>query len=111
MENMVKNICEAHKREYGELPKTVISTPGRIHIMGEHSCWFFKDKTLSLAVNMNVYVAISLRDDNSLRFFFVQLDERRKSDISSIKQKKEDRWANSLKAIIQSYLAMGFKLG
>lgn len=111
MENMVKNICEAHKREYGELPKTVISTPGRIHIMGEHSCWFFKDKTLSLAVNMNVYVAISLRDDNSLKFFFVQIDERRKSDISNIKQKKEDRWANSLKAIIQSYLAMGFKLG
>ncbi len=105
-----KDIYAAHKREYGENPKVVISTPGRFHLMGEHSCWFFKDKTLSMAVNIPVYVAVSLRDDSALKFYFVQLDERKKADISNLKVKKEDRWANMLKAIVAGYMLGGMNL-
>ena len=106
-----KEIYEAHKKEYGQNPKVVISTPGRFHLMGEHSCWFFKDKTLSMAVNIPVYVAVSLREDTALRFHFVQLKEKKKSDVTNLRLKKEDRWANILKAVIYGYIASGFELG
>ena len=88
----------------------MISTPGRFHLMGEHSCWFFKDKTLSMAVNIPVYVEVSLRDDSALKFHFVQLKERKKSDLTNLKVKKEDRWANILKAVVYGYVSSGIEL-
>ena len=105
-----KDVYDAHKKEYGENPKVVISTPGRFHLMGEHSCWFFKDKTLSMAVNIPVYVAVSLRDDNGLRFNFVQLKEKKKAELSNLKVKKEDRWSNILKAVVYGFAEGGHVL-
>ena len=105
-----KDVYAAHKKEYGENPKVVISTPGRFHLMGEHSCWFFKDKTLSMAVNIPVFIAVSLREDSALRFNFVQLKEKKKSDLSSLRVKKEDRWANLLKAVVYGFVSGGFEL-
>ncbi len=105
-----KDVYAAHKKEYGENPKVVISTPGRFHLMGEHSCWFFKDKTLSMAVNIPVYVAVSPREDSVLRFHFVQLKEKKKSDVATLKFKKEDRWSNIIKAVVYGFIASGFEL-
>lgn len=106
----IKDVYEAHGKEYGGSPKVVVSAPGRFNIMGERSCWFFKDKTISMAVNLNVFVAISPREDNLVRLFFVQRNERKKADISNLKSKKEDSWANYLKAVLYGFLAMEFKI-
>lgn len=105
-----KDIYDAHKKEYGENPKVVISTPGRFHLMGEHSCWFFKDKALSMAVNIPVFVAVSTREDSTLKFNFVQLKEKKKSDLNNLKVKKEDRWANIIKAVVSGFVSGGFEL-
>ena len=100
-------VLEAHKKEYGEAPDVVAVAPGRFHLIGEHS-WFFKDKTLSMAVNLPVYVAVSKRDDTNLRFRFVQLDDSKRASLSSLKFKKEDKWANALKSVISGFSSGGF---
>jgi len=105
----MKLINDAHQNEYEVKPDIVAKAPGRFHLIGEHS-WFFKDKTLSMAVNMPVYVSVSKRTDSSLRFFFVQLDERKKSSLTALKFKKEDRWANALKSVIYGFTSAGFTL-
>ena len=102
--DLVKDI---HKSEYGELPSVVVCTPGRVHLIGEHS-WFFKDKTLSMGINLPVYVAVSFRDDNAFYFYFPQLKDRKKISQSSLKFRKEDRWANSIKAMIYGFTSGGF---
>lgn len=106
----MKAINDAHLAEYGEKQEIVVKAPGRFHLIGEHS-WFFKDKTLSMAVNLPVYVAVSKRSDSSLKFYFKQLNERKRSSISSLKYKKEDKWANAIKAMIYGYISAGFTLG
>lgn len=98
-----------HKSEYGQLPDVLVRTPGRFHLIGEHS-WFFRDKTLSMGVNLPVYVAVSFRSDDSLCFFFPQLKDRKKLSIANMKFRKEDRWANSVKAIIYGFQSLGFGL-
>ena len=105
----MKLINDAHQNEYDVKPDVVAKAPGRFHLIGEHS-WFFKDKTLSMAVNMPVYVSVSKRSDSSLRFYFVQLEERKKSSLTALKFKKEDRWANALKAVIYGFTSAGFTL-
>ena len=106
----MKAVNDAHELEYGEKPEAVAKAPGRFHLIGEHS-WFFKDKTMSMAVNLPVYVAISKRDDTSIKFYFHQLNERKKASITSLKLKKEDRWANAAKAIVYGFTSGGFTLG
>ena len=100
-------IIEAHRNEYGVPPDVIAVAPGRFHLIGEHS-WFFKDKTLSMAVNLPVYVSISRREDANLRFYFVQMDDKKRGSMASIKFRKEDKWANALKSVIYGFSSGGF---
>ncbi|MBQ4377580.1 MAG: galactokinase [Treponema sp.] len=103
-------VQDVHKLEYGESAQVVVCTPGRFHLIGEHS-WFFKDKTLSMGINLPVYVAVSARNDDSFHFFFPQLKDRKKISLSALKFRKEDRWANSVKAMIFGFLEGGYRVG
>ncbi|MCR4900735.1 MAG: galactokinase [Treponema sp.] len=105
----MKALNDAHYNEYEAKPDIVVKAPGRFHLIGEHS-WFFKDKTLSMAVNLPVYVAISKRKDTSLKFYFHQLNERKKASVQLLKFKKEDRWANAVKAVIYGFNTSGYEL-
>jgi galactokinase len=105
----MKQVNEAHETEYEMLPEITVATPGRFHLIGEHS-WFFRDKTLSMAVNLPVYVAVSFRSDSSLRFYFPQLNERKRANLTSLKYRKEDRWANAVKAVLYGFTSGGYDL-
>ena len=100
---------DIHAAEYGTSAQLVTKAPGRFHLLGEHS-WFFKDKTMSMAVNLPVYVAFSKREDNSFHFYFYQAKDRKKSSLTALKYKKEDRWANAVKAMIYGFTSGGFSL-
>lgn len=106
----MKEVIEAHLHEYGKKPDVLVSAPGRFHLIGEHS-WFCKDKTLSMAVDFPIYVAMSLRDDGTIRFNFVQLGEQKRCNLSSLKFRKEDRWANGVKAMVYGFTSGGFPVG
>ncbi|MCQ2589344.1 MAG: galactokinase [Treponema sp.] len=105
----MKAINDAHMAEYEKKPEVVVKAPGRFHLIGEHS-WFFKDKTLSMAVNLPVYLAFSKRSDSTIKLYYKQLDEKKRASIPSLKYKKEDKWANAIKAIVYGYLSAGFNV-
>lgn len=105
----MKILNDIHFAEYGVNPQIVAKAPGRFHLIGEHS-WFFKDKTMSMAVNLPVYVALSKRDDNVFQFYFHQANDRKKSSLTALKYKKEDRWANAVKSMIFGFASGGFVL-
>lgn len=105
----MKAIDDAHELEYGKKPEVVAKAPGRFHLAGEYS-WFFRNKTLSMAINLPVYVSISKRDDSSLKCYFCQYDERKKANLTSMKLKKEDKWANTIKAVAYGFTSGGYKI-
>ncbi|MCM1321668.1 MAG: hypothetical protein NC041_07340 [Bacteroides sp.] len=103
----MEQVVAAHSGEYEDSPEVIVSAPGRFHLIGDHS-WFFRDKTMSMAVDLPVSVAVSRRSDTSLRFYFPQLRERKRSSTVSVKFRREDRWANSIKAMIFGCQSFGF---
>lgn len=103
----MNKVKEVHIEEFGSEPEIILSAPGRFHLIGEHS-WFFEDKTLSMAVDLPVYIAITRRQDSALRFYFPQLKERKRANLSTLKYRREDRWANEIKAIIFGYNSIGY---
>ncbi|MDA3811923.1 MAG: galactokinase [Spirochaetaceae bacterium] len=102
----MKKIFSLHKEEYGTEPEVVTSAPGTINLMGEYT-EFSEGFVLSVAIDRYIEVAVSRRTDNSLRFYSVNYDERKKTTISNLKKKKEDRWANYPKGVISSLLRIG----
>ncbi len=102
----MERIGECHKAEYGCEPAVAASVPGRFHLLGEHT-WFAGGNTLSMAIDFRLFISISPRDDSGYRVFSVRTGERKKISASNLKYRKEDRWVNSLKAVIASFVEYG----
>ncbi len=110
----MKEIGDIHRAEYDadsdECEKVVIAeAPGRIHYLGEHGdpkAGLF----LSSAIDRTMKVAVSLRKDNSLRFFAADLGERKRTTLVNLKYKREDRWSNYLKVAIHGFAELGYSV-
>jgi galactokinase len=105
------DIGPIHRKEY-ELdadrsePVVIAEAPGRIHYLGEHG----EPKAglfLSSAIDRCVRVAVSLRKDNSIRFFAADLGERKRTTLVNLKFKREDRWANYIKVAVHVFAELG----
>jgi galactokinase len=106
------DIGPIHRKEY-ELdddraePVVIAEAPGRIHYLGEHG----EPKAglyLSSAIDRYIRAAVSLRKDNSLRFYAADLGERKRTTLVNLKYKREDRWANYIKVAIHIFAELGF---
>ncbi|MDR2899907.1 MAG: galactokinase [Treponema sp.] len=110
----MKEIGAVHRAEYDadsdESEKVIIAeAPGRIHYLGEHG----EPKSglfLSSAIDRTMKVAVSLRKDNSLRFFAADFGERKRTTLVNLKYKREDRWSNYLKVAIHGFAELGYSV-
>lgn len=108
IENMQK-ILLFHVDEYGDEPEVTVAVPGRFHLLGEHT-WFAQGNTLSMAIDHYLYLSISKRKDSNYRFFSLSLKERKKVTAGNLQYRKEDRWVNSIKAVILSFMDMNIEM-
>jgi len=101
-----------HRQEY-ELkddrsePVVIAEAPGRINYLGEHG----EPKAglfLSSAIDRFIRIAVSMRKDNSLRFYAADLGERKRTTLVNLKYKREDRWANFIKVAVHLFAGMGY---
>ena len=102
----MEDLHTLHKKIYGKEPDVVVRVPGKLNLMGEHT-EYFEGLVLAVAVNKFIEVSISERDDNSLRVYSVNYNEKKKSSISGLKYKREDRWANYVKGAVAVMLQLG----
>jgi len=96
------------EKQADKVAETVViaQAPGRIHFLGEHGDPF-AGLFLSAAIDRWIKVAVSPRKDNSLRFYAVDLSERKRTTLINLKFKREDRWANYIKSAINIFTMMG----
>ena len=103
-----------HRQEYDltddrSEPVVIAEAPGRIHYLGEHG----EPKAglfLSSAIDKYIRVAVSMRKDNSLRFYAANLGERKRTTLMNLKYKREDRWANYIKLAIYIFAGLGYQV-
>lgn len=103
----MNKILLAHTDEYGDDPVACAVVPARFHLLGEHT-WFAHGNTLSMAINYHLTLCASRRQDSNFKFFSITLGERRRVSVANLKYRREDRWTNSLKAILASFYAKGY---
>ena len=97
----MEKIVNLHRDEYASDPEVVVEAPAALAIMGNH---VDSDDgfMIQAALDMKIYVSISRRKDNSLRFYAVDFAERKRTSAVNIKYKREDRWANYIKSVLYS---------
>ncbi len=100
------DIAQLHRIEYEAPPDVIVSAPGVLRLIGEHTanadgCF------LALPFNHRLAIALSPRRDSSIRFYAADLNERKRTNISNLKYKREDRWSNYVKGALAVRAAEG----
>jgi galactokinase len=100
------DVASLHKTEYRENPAVVASAPGVANLMGAHT--EATDGLLLLfGMNRRAAVAVSARQDTSLRFFAPDIKERKRTSLSALKFRSEDRFANLAKGVVSRLQTLG----
>jgi galactokinase len=100
------DVASLHEAEYLEPPTVVTSAPGVANLMGAHT-EATDGLVLLFGMDHRATVAVSLRSDNSLRFFAPDLNERKRTSMAAIRYRKEDRFANLAKGVISRLQTLG----
>ena len=96
-----------HRNEYGREPEVIVSAPGTANLIGEHTD-YHDGLVIEVTLDKSLYVAVSRRDDNSLRFFAADLNERKRTTVPNLKYRREDRWANYPKGVLHELMQLGY---
>jgi len=104
------DLIRSHVEEYGQGPNIIAQAPGRVNLIGEHTD-YNEGFVLPMAIDYYVRVALSRRKDQYLRFFSADFKDRKRTSLSNLRFKKEDRWANYPKGIVSVLLNRGYDIG
>jgi galactokinase len=104
------DLIRSHKEEYGQDPDIIAQAPGRVNLIGEHTD-YNEGFVLPMAIDYYVRVAVSRRKDQHLRFYSVDFKDRKRTSLSNLRFKREDRWANYLKGVISILQTRGYISG
>ena len=103
-------VKQSHAEEYGRQPEVIASAPGRVNLIGEHTD-YNEGYVFPMAIDFVIKVALSRRGDNQLHFYSVDFKDRKRASLPVLKYRKEDRWANYPKGIINELVERGHELG
>ena len=108
------DIVSIHRKEYevghGADDKIIVAeAPGCMHYLGDHG-QLHDALYFSSSIDRTVQVAISLRKDTSMRFYSADAGERKRASLTSMRYKREDRWANYVKTAMLIFSEMGCKV-
>ena len=102
----MKDIAALHRAEYDAPPDIVAAAPGVVKFLGEHT-ESSDGLVLAAAISFELRVAVSIRRDSSLRFFAADFGERKRTTLGNLKFKREDRWANYPKGVLDLIIKAG----
>lgn len=105
----MSDVTALHREEYGSAPDVVASAPGGVAVLGAYTEQS-EGYVLTMSIDKRVSVAASRRADSSVRFYAAHLGERKRAILSTLKYKREDRWANELKAVLSGLQRIGTEL-
>jgi galactokinase len=103
-------VRQSHVEEYGRAPEIIAAAPGRVNLIGEHT-EYNEGFVFPMAIDFMIRVAISRRKDTHVHFYSVDFKDRKRAALPSLRFRKEDRWANYPKGIINAFQVRGYPLG
>lgn len=96
-------------KEMFSIQPEVFRSPGRINILGEHTD-YNEGFVLPAAIDKNIYVAISKRQDNQIHLFACDFNESFTTDTGQIKP-ANIQWPNYILGVVDQLQKHGHSIG
>lgn len=106
---MMKDKITAIFKEKFSVQPEVFRSPGRINILGEHTD-YNQGFVLPAAIDKNIYVAISKRQDNEVHLFACDFNENFTTDTIQIKP-ANIQWPNYILGVVDQLQKHGHHIG
>lgn len=104
---MLQSIIQSFKEKFNQLP-LVFRSPGRVNIIGEHTD-YNEGFVLPGAIDKNIWVAISKRDDNEVHLYANDFNESVVVNVAEIKKIKK-QWPNYILGVVDQLQQKGASL-
>ena len=102
MREIEQRAVEAYKKSFGEESEKVVSAPGRVNLIGEHTD-YNDGHVLPCAVGRRVAVAIGHGNDE---LYSADFDEKR-----LVNEEKEGSWSDYPRGVIWTVKQVGYEVG
>jgi len=96
-ENFVNTLIDKYKTHFHQRPTAVISAPGRINLIGEHTD-YTGGYVLPVAINLGIEIAFGTRQDQTVELVSVDFDDAYKLDLNQINWNQKN-WKSYLAGI------------
>ncbi len=90
-----------HRNEYGKEPEIVVDVPGVMTILGSYSD-FCDGYALMCTNTQGLRLAISRRQDSTVKVYNHTIQDRKKFQLAGLKCKSDDKWISTVKAVFIS---------
>lgn len=95
---------------YGKSPEKFAKGPGRVDLMGIHTD-YNDGYVVTIAVDMDVIVCGSKRDDNIINIYSFNTDSKVSFDIYNNEYDSVEKWSNYSRGVVKYLLEFGVKFG
>lgn len=106
--NIQRKIVKAFQQRYGEQPGFLVSAPGRINLIGEHTD-YSDGFVLPVAINRKISIAFRARKDTTINVYAVDFNESAKIDIRQLKASVKG-WQPYIEGVAWALQTSGFSL-
>lgn len=107
-ENMKEKVVTSFIREFNETPTYIVSAPGRVNLIGEHTD-YSDGFVLPVAINRNVTIAFTPRDDNLIHVYSLDFDDEIKVNLNHL-TRDIDGWINHIAGMAWAMMDSGYNL-
>lgn len=101
---MRAKVSKAFFSLFGEMPNTIIRSPARVNIIGEHTD-YNDGFVLPMALNEATWIAMTPRSDNRVCAYSVNFSQQANLDLSNLEKSKDPIWPEYIKGIANTWLS------
>ncbi len=109
---MKEKLLECFKKMYGyDEGVSVYFAPGRVNLIGEHTD-YNGGHVFPCALSIGTFAAVAKRDDDRIRFFSMNFEDRGifETSLSDLVYSDEAGWTNYPKGVMWAFEGRGFKI-
>lgn len=109
-QQLIDRVTQSFEGKFGQAPQRVISAPGRVNLIGEHTD-YNDGFVLPCAIDHETIVAISLAQGDKINVIACDYDAHDQFEIHSDFEHQADEWKNHVRGVAASFQARGFQTG
>ena len=106
---LVQETVQQFKKHFGSEPEVVVTAPGRVNLIGEHTD-YNDGFVLPMAIERAIVVTASKRNDDKLALYSVDFQSSVEVSLSKLERTNDNRWSNYLKGVAYVFLQNKFRI-